>query len=550
MEDKIVKDKIAVKTTVAEQLVEWLHAQGIGHVFGTPSGGWLPYMRAMKSGGVEFVLVSHEGAAGFMACGYAIAKGVPGACYATIGPGATNLATGVGGAYLNRLPMLAFTTEAPGDLIGRTVQMAIDQQTLFKPLTKKTTRLEPERMVEILQDAFTQATSEVPGPVHIGLPDDLSGVSVNRNGAPPAGTTTEIPAAPADTLREMDALFQAARRPILAIGLGAVRSRSADLIRTIAERHSVPVILTPMAKGMLAEDHPAYTGVLFHALSDIVAETHREADLVVGVGYDPVEFNYESWMPPVRLLHVDVKEADIDRGEYPNVTNVIGAIPPALERLAALDPMPSEWDFSKLRERRDRMFSHFEPQSDKFGPIAALAILRKHLPEDGIMTCDVGAHTHLIGQMWRTPAPGLQIMDNGWSSMGFGVPSAIGAKLAAPEKEVVCVTGDGGFLMMAGEMATAKRIGHRIVFVMLCDNSLDLIRIKQDRRKHERYGTELGPELSNKYDDMFGVPVIKAKDERSYDSALKEAFSWDGPVIVQAFIDPSDYDGLILRKHK
>lgn len=548
MGDVLVQEK--TMTTVANELVAWLKERNITHVFGTPSGGWLPYMQAMKSGGVEFVLVSNEGAAGFMACAYSWVKGVPGACYATIGPGATNLSTGVGAAFLNRVPMIAFTTELPRSMMGRTVQMAIDQQTLFKPLTKKTTRLDPDRIRDIMDDAYGVAMAEVPGPVHVGLPDDLGTVETR------AGTPGGIPdpvsmdAAPDNMLRKMELAFSSARCPILAVGFGAVRSGSAREIQEIAERHNVPVVLTPMAKGMLPEDHPSYAGVLFHALSDIVAETHREADLVVGIGYDPVEFNYESWMPAVPLVHVDVQAADIDGEEYRDVTNVVGDIPASLARLKALEPLQSAWDFAAIRERRERMFAHFVPTGDTFGPIAALHVLREKLPRDGIMTCDVGAHTHLIGQMWRTPAPRLQLMDNGWSSMGFGVPSAIGAKLGDPERTVACVTGDGGFLMMAGEMATAERLGLPIVFVMLCDNSLDLIRIKQERRDLEYYGTGLGPNLSHGEGDMFGVPVLKATDADTFGKALDEAFAMNGPVIVKAFIDPSDYDGLILKKHK
>ena len=166
------------------------------------------------------------------------------------------------------------------------------------------------------------------------------------------------------------------------------------------------------------------------------------------------------------------------------------------------------------------------------------------------MTCDVGAHIHLIGQMWRTPAPGLQIMTNGWSSMGFGIPAALAAKLCRPDRKVACVTGDGGFHMMAGEMATARRIGLPIVFVLLDDRSLDLIRLKQDKKRMPRYGTDLLDRDYPHADSVFGVPVIRAENASEYRDALDRAFKSDGPVIVEAAIDASEYDELILRKHK
>jgi acetolactate synthase-1/2/3 large subunit len=305
-----------------------------------------------------------------------------------------------------------------------------------------------------------------------------------------------------------------------------------------------------MAKGLLSEDHPWYAGVLFHALSDRVALTYRQADLVVSVGYDPVEFNFEDWMPEVPLLHLDTTEADIDRTVYREVYDIIGDIPTSLRRLADLAPLASAWDRAALAERRAAMFAAMEPPAGSFGPRAALAILRELLPADGIMACDVGAHTHLIGQMWRTPAPGLQLMTNGCSSMGFGVPAAIAAKLCRPERKVVCVTGDGSFLMTAGEMAVARRRKLAIVFVVLADESLDLIRLKQDKKDFPRYGTELHHEACPTAKYVFGVPVIRADDAAGYRAALAEAFATEGPVIVEAHIDPSEYDELIQRKHK
>ncbi|MFW5643317.1 MAG: thiamine pyrophosphate-binding protein [Alkalispirochaeta sp.] len=539
--------------TVAAELVRWLKDHGIRHVFGTPSGPWLPYMEAMRTGGVDFILVSNEATAGFMASVYSWFTGAPGACYATIGPGATNLSTGVGAAYLNRSPVFAFTTEPSVSMLGRTVQMAIDQQTLYGPITKATFRLEADTVRSTMDKAYAIATSERPGPVHIGLPEDVG----TKRAAPQQGTgaTGKTPVTPAPSeaaLTVMVKQFAAAKQPVLAIGLGAVRADAGDLIRRIAEKHNVPVVLTPMAKGLIQEDHPSYAGVLFHALSDRVAETHKQADLVVGIGYDPVEFNFESWMPEVPLVNIDTVPADIDQVQYPEVSNVIGAIEPALNRLLELSSIGSTWDMAALKKRTADMFAQFTPTADVFGPIAVLEILRKKLPADGIMTCDVGAHTHLIGQMWPTPARYTQIMDNGWSSMGFGVPSALGAKVGSPEKEVVCVTGDGGFLMMAGEMATAKRIGKRIVFILLSDRSLELINLKQQKKELDYYGVALYEKEDEPVyaDSIFDVPVLRATDAASFEKALDDAFASDGPVIVQAIIDPADYGRVILRKHK
>jgi acetolactate synthase-1/2/3 large subunit len=537
--------------SVAEHIIQRFKELGIRHVFGVPSGSWLYYMDAMRKSDVEFVLVSNETSAGIMADVSARLTGVPGVCYGTVGPGATNLSTGVGGALLDRSPVIALTSEPPEPMLGRTVQMAIDHQALYRPLTKFTSRLAPDRVDQVLAQAVRIAVSEVPGPVHLGLPEDLG-----PRPAPESQGEFNLPArasaghADKASITAMVKAFGAARKPVLVVGLSAVRAGVAELVVAIAELHGVPVILSPMAKGMISENHQWYAGVLFHALSDRVAQTHGQADLVVGVGYDPIEFNYEDWMPDAPLIHIDTVPGDIDRMKWPRVIDVTGDIRTSLEHLLAMPAIRSEWDAGALAKRRSDMFKAMEPAPGSFGAKAALSILREVLPQDGIMACDVGAHTHLIGQMWRTPAPGLQLMTNGWSSMGFGVPAAIAAKICRPKQKVACVTGDGGFLMMAGEMAVARRRKLAVVFVILADRKLDLIRIKQDKKHMENYGTDLDEPDCPSSNYVFGVPVIVANDAAGYRAALEKAFATDGPVIVEAKIKPGDYDDVILRKHR
>ena len=537
--------------SMAEHLVQRFKELGVRQIYGVPSGSWLYYMEAMRKSDVKFVLVSNEASAGIMADVSARLTGVPGVCYGTVGPGATNLSTGVGGALLDRSPVIALTSEPPEPMIGRTVQMAVDHQALYKPITKWTSRLAPDRVDQVLAQGVQIACSGIPGSVHLGMPEDLGSRQAPEHYAdyplpPPAPDADALES----SLAAMEKTFSLARKPLLAVGLSAVRAGVADLIVKIAEKHQIPVILTPMAKGMLSEDHPWYAGVLFHALSDHVAETHKQSDLVVGVGYDPIEFNYEDWMPAVTLIHLDIVPADINRMVWPQVLDVTGKIKTSLERLLKLAPIASNWDKQALVTRTKAMFQALEPAPGSFGARAALKILREVLPQDGIMACDVGAHTHLIGQMWRTPAPGLQLMTNGWSSMGFGVPAAIAAKICKPEKKVVCVTGDGGFLMMAGEMAVARREKLAVVFVILADRKLELIRLKQNKKAFASYGTDLDePEVPTP-NYVFGVPVVSASNQNEYRAALEAAFAANGPVIIEAKIIPGDYDDVILRKHK
>ncbi len=536
--------------TVATAVVDALKQMGVRYVFGVPSGGWVDYMEALRNAeGIEFVLTTHEGAAGMMADVCGRLTGAPGACFGTFGPGATNLATGVGEALLDRSPVIALTDEMPAAMRGRTTQMGIDHQALFRPLTKKTTRLEPQSVKAILFDAGRVALEGRPGPVHVGLPVGMSAEKASNENVSFSRPSPPSPADPA-LLKRAAELFARAKKPVLAVGLGAVHARAQDEIRKLAETHKIPVVLTPMAKGMLGEDHPCYGGVLFHALSNIVGETHQQADLVIGIGYDPVEFNYESWVPKTaKLISFDVEPADIDRA-YEVAVDAVGDINASLQALLALPMVANDWDLKALAERRAAMFEKLKPSKTGFGPKGALAVLRDILPQDGIMTCDVGAHTHLIGQLWRTPAPGTQIMTNGWSTMGFGIPAAIAAKLVHPEKQVCTVVGDGGFLMTAGEIATAIRCNLHVVIVVLTDNDLALIRIKQEKKGNPIYGTPVRNKGAIGGNNIFGAPVRTAHDAAEFRDALTWAFAADGPVIVEALIDSREYDGVVLKKDK
>ncbi len=538
-------------TTVARNVVAGLRDMGVRHIFGVPSGGWVDYMEAIRTtDDIDFVLTSHEGGAGFMADVAGRLTGVPGVCFGTFGPGATNLATGVGGATLDRSPMIALTDEMPAPLRGRTVQMGIDHQALFAPLTKATMRIEADSAVATLATAASLALSGRPGAVHVGLPQGMSAVTVAQASI---GSIAPAPLPQPDpvAINALTAAFLAARKPVLAIGLGAVHARVQEQIGALAERFGLPVLLTPMAKGMIAETHPNYAGVLFHALSNLVSQTHAEADLVVAIGYDPIEFNYESWMKDgLALASIDVAPVDIDTAVYPVAADVVGALAPALDALLALPDDRKDWDLAALARRKAEIFARLAGRDGRFGPCAALDVLRDVLPDNGIMTCDVGAHTHLIGQHWRTPQPGTQIMTNGWSAMGFGLPAAIAAKLCRPDTPVCCVVGDGGFLMTVGELATAAREKLPIVIVVFTDNDLALIRIKQERKANPIYGTPVRGEGTIGGPLLFGVPVTVARDPAEFRQALEAAFAADGPVIVEALLDSREYDELVLHKDK
>ena len=542
-------------STVAQRFAHTLKEIGVRYVFGVPSGNMIDYIEAIrKEDGIDFILVGHEATASFMADVYGRLTGIPGVCFATFGPGATNLSTGVGGALLDRSPLIAFTDEMPDHLLKRTVQMNINHQELFFPITKWTTRINKENIEEIILKGAGIAIADIPGSVHIGVPSGIGRQIASKSDGEINYLRLEkkkwSPLV-VDQIKKIKQLLLKSEQPILAVGLSAVKAGVKDLLIELAEIFQIPVVLTPMAKGMFPEDHSLYAGVLFHALSNKVAETYSKADLVIGIGYDPVEFNYEDWMPKVPLIHFDSKRADVDATHIVEVINIIGNLESSLKELLSFDLDRKAWDLEQLQYRKNKMLQKLKAPNNIFGPRAVISELRKVLPDDGILTVDVGAHLHLIGQMWRTPKPQKLLMTNGWSSMGFAIPAALSAKLCHPELPVVAIMGDGGFLMMAGELATAKRLNLKIVFVVIYDNSLSLIQIKQDKKEFDKhYGTDLNelPEVPTNH--YFGVPVIRATNLTEYKSALQNGFSSDGPILIEAVVDGAEYDELVLKKNK
>lgn len=539
--------------TEAFRFAQALRKIGIRFVFGVPSGSMIDYLEAIRqTDGIEFILTSHEAGAGFMASVAGRLTGIPGACFATFGPGATNISTGVGAALLDRDPVLVFTDEMPEEKRHRCVQMNIDHQALFRPLTKQTLRLEPGKIGPVLSEAADIALDNLPGPVYVGVPSDIAGLDLHEPGGAFLGSPKQY-APPGDaSLKAMQDAVLDAKKPILVLGLMAVKSGLKALILKTAEKFQIPVVLTPMAKGMISEDHPLYAGVLNHALSHMVGQTLGEADRVIGIGFDPVEINYEDFVPPAAsVLHIGMVPADMDTNACSLAADVVGDMTSALDFLLSLPAAGNDWDFSLLQIRKKNMFAALTPAKDSFGPLAVLQGLRHALPLDGILTCDVGAHLHLIGQFWRTPEPDCLLMTNGWSSMGFAIPAAIAAKLCRPDRKVACVVGDGGFLMTAGELATAKRLGLHIVFILISDQELSLIRIKQARKHYfAGYGTHLGKQQILTSDSFLGIPVLHVSDQDVFLRALKTAFSLEGPVIIQAIVSGGEYDDLVLKGNR
>lgn len=529
--------------TIAEYIANQLFINGVKYVFGIPGGPSIPYMEAFKEAGIEFILTSNESAAGIMADVTGRLTGIPGVCHATFGPGATNMSTGVAGALLDRSPVIAFTSEISDSYIKRTTQMNIDHQKLYEPLTKATFRLTTENVASVIAEAIGLCKAQYPGPVHIGLPSDIADVEMVARSA--SGFLKESEYFQNNVHRILS-LLENSRRPILALGLTAARLDLKEKLLSFLDSCKIPVILTPMAKELIPVNHPCYAGVLFHSLSDYLEDLYGKADLIIGIGYDPVEFNYEMWIPDVPVLHFDIRETDMPVNK--NITQFVGQPDEwfALLKNLVHESMISDDDL--VSGIRDEIKSVFDGFNNHFGPVAALNILREELPDNAIITSDVGSHLHVIGQLWNTREKGKLIMTNGWSAMGFGIPAAMAVQINKPEATVFCITGDGGFLMMAGELVTLRRYNLPVVIVVFSDGELNLIKIKQSWKDLPAYGTLLYQDDLFASDIFLGVKVLRADSAETMRKAINLALSINAPVIINAVIDPEDYKWLIVRR--
>lgn len=529
--------------TIAEYIANQLFINGVRYVFGIPGGPSIPYMDAFKAAGIEFILTSNETSAAVMADVTARLTGIPGVCHSTFGPGATNIATGVGGALLDRSSVIVFTSEMDDKMISRTSQMNIDHQKLFVPITKATFRINEANLKEVIDKALKISIEEYPGPVHLGLPSDIACIELDNeifNGASLKRReyNNDVP--------KIKSLLEKSRRPLMAIGLTATRLGIQSELLTFLEKYKMPVVITPMAKGVIPEDHLCYAGVLFHSLSDYLEDIYEKCDLIIGIGYDPVEYNYESWMPEIPLVHFDLVNTDMPENGI--IAQFAGPASLWFEILGTINAGSLLFDQALIEGTRHEMSSVFDGFTNHFGPVSALQILQNELPDNAVVTVDVGSHLHLFGQYWKTNNNGKVIISNGWSGMGFGIPAALAAQITEREATVVCITGDGGFLMMAGEMITAKRYNLPIIVVVISDGELNLIKLKQSWKNLPPYGTQLYQGDLFGADIFFGIKVLTAGSQEAMKKAVNEALALNEPVIINAIIDPEDYKWLIVKR--
>ena len=319
-----------------------------------------------------------------------------------------------------------------------------------------------------------------------------------------------------------------------------MRMRNPNLLRQFVEHHNLPFASTTMAKGLIDEDHPLAIGCIERARRQVQRKFLQKADLVVGLGYDTIEVEYEAWIGAIPLLQIDIEAVDV-AASVRLIHEVTGDLDHSLAELRQ-GRAQNQWQAADIDTHRERFQSTLRPFTNELAPHHIIDLVRAQLPADGILAFDVGAHTHQIASQWSAHAPRTFLITNGWSSMGFGLPAAIAAKLAEPQRPVVCLIGDACFQMTCGELATAQRLGLALPVVVLDDRSLSLIDVKQRRRQYGRSAVDVG-NLGTRVPPAhyFGVPALAATDQASFEATFAHALAAPGPTVIEARVDPAHY---------
>ena len=544
-----------VTRRAADLLVDCLAAEGCDYVFSVPGEETMDVLDALSDHPtVRHITTRHEQGAAFMADVYGRLTGRAAVAMATLGPGATNLVTGVADAFLDRAPMVALTGQASSEKLHKEAHQVVDIVAMLAPVTKWNTSVQRVGAIpEIVRKAFRTATLEKPGPTHIELPENLAASVVEAGAAPLIPGKTYFPEPTDEAIGHAADLIAASERPLILAGNGVLRRNASPELRAFARGLHVPVAVTFMGKGAIDDrSHLSLMAVGLQARDHVLSGFDR-ADLVICVGYDLVEYAPAAWNPDgrKRIVHIDTQPAEVDAQYRPEV-ELIGDIEGSLGRLlaAVLPRGISGRDAGERHEARETLvhadlrnalLADLEAGSstDTFPitPQRAIADLRAALAPDDIVVSDVGAHKVWVARLYQAYEPNTVIISNGFAAMGIALPGAIAAKLVQPDRKVVALCGDGGFLMNSQELETANRIGTNITVVVWRDNGYGLIDWKQRNEFGRPFGVEFGNPDFVAYAESFGIAGFRPASAADLLPTLRRALDVDGPSLVEVPID-------------
>lgn len=526
----------------SDLFVRCLENEGVQYIFGIPGEENTDLIDSLIGSNIEFVVVHHEQAAAFMADVYGRLTGKPGVCLATLGPGATNLITGIGDAFLDHAPVVAITGQAGLERIHKESHQYVDIIGVFEEITKWNQQIRvPHTIPEIIRKAFKTAVLEKPGAVHIELPEDIA--MMDTKGEPLPVSSLPISSPAKEELKKAAEIINKAKRPIILAGNGVIRDSATESLRRFAEEKNIPVVNTFMAKGVLPSNHPLTLYTVGMQAKDYVLCGFDLADVIITVGYDFVEYLPKYWNDEAKnpIVHIDSLPAEVD-AYYPLASELVGNVKEGLESLQSLIDRKELWP--KLKELKsqldDKLHADDQASGSPIKPQRIIADLKKAEKGEAIIISDVGAHKLWVARMYQPEKPNHTIISNGWASMGIAVPGAIAAKLAHPDKPVIAITGDGGFLMNGVEIATAKRLGLAIIIIIFHDSKFGLIEWKQLNKFNRTNDIAFTDPNFLEFARSFGVKGIKVTHSDELLPALEEAMKEKDIVLIDVDVDYSE----------
>lgn len=523
----------------AELFIKCLENEGVEYIFGVPGEENLDLMDAMLDSSIQFVTCRHEQGAAFMADVYGRLTGRAGVCLATLGPGATNLVTGVADANMDHAPLVAIAGQAGTNRLHKESHQVLDLELMFQPITKYSSRLlTPNIIPEVVRKAFKLAQAEKTGATFIEFPENIAKMAIDDVPLPVHHPVAPEPAR--DRVEYAAELISAARNPIILAGNGVIRARAWKHLADFAAKLNIPVANTFMAKGVVPfGKNPLALGSAGLQANDYVSCGFSRADVIICIGYDLVEYHPFLWHPTRdrKIIHIDAGPAEVD-ASYMIEAGVVGDIKHSLLRIAELATPHQGQPMRALRDALvEEMGQHARDEGFPVKPQKIIWDLRTALKFEDIVICDVGAHKMWMARMFRCEYPNTCLISNGFASMGIAVPGAIAAKIVYPDRAVVAVTGDGGFMMNSQEIETAVRLGVAIVILIWNDGGYGLIDWKQmnhfKRASHVRFGN---PDFV-KYAESFGAKGYRIERTEDLMPTLKKAIADRTLTIIDCPVD-------------
>jgi len=525
----------------AELFVRCLENEGVDRIFGIPGEENIDVMDALLDSSIQFITTRHEQGGAFMADLQGRLTGKAGVCLATLGPGATNLVTAVADANMDLAPIVAIAGQGATTRLHKESHQILDLVNLFKPISKYSTQIrEPEIVPEIIRKAFKVAQAEKPGASFIDLPENIAKMNVIDE-VPLKVQSPSPPVPPEEKITQAAKIISSARYPLVMVGNGVIRAGASDQLVKFAEKLNLPVATTFMAKGVIPFSHQLSLGTVGLQANDYVSCGFNRADAIICVGYDIVEYHPYLWHKDKdrKIIHIDACAAEVDE-HYIVEAGVIGDIGAALDGIASKAQPRDEQLSSNLRQTIvDEMAAHAEDNDFPIKPQKIMWDLRRVLQPEDIVISDVGAHKMWMARMYQAERPNTCIISNGFASMGIAVPGAIGAKLEHPDRTIVAVTGDAGFMMNSQEIETALRIGTPIVILIWTDSQYGLIKWHQLRH----FGRPSHIDFNNpdfvKYAESFGAKGYRVEHTQDLVPTLKQAIVDNTVVLIDC---PVDYE--------